>query len=56
LLLVLILAGMHGMMAAWRRRFETGTNTHSGKFYRVMNEVPTVLMIGIVVLAVVRPF
>ena len=47
---------MHMLMAKWRKDFEKDTNTHSHKFYRVANEIPTVLMILIVVLAVVKPF
>ena len=56
IVLVLLLAGMHGMMAKWRRDFEADCNRHSQRFYRVINEVPTLLMIGIVILAVVKPF
>ena len=47
---------MHMLMAKWRKDFEKDTNTHSHKFYRVANEIPTVLMILIVVHAVVKPF
>jgi putative membrane protein len=54
--LVLLLAGMHGMMAKWRQDFAANRNRHSERFYRVMNEVPTLLMVGIVILAVVKPF
>ena len=43
-------------MAKWRREFEQDRNRHSERFYRVLNEVPTVLMIGIVILATVKPF
>jgi putative membrane protein len=46
---------MHGMMAKWRRDFEADRNRHSQRFYRVMNEIPTLLMAGIVILAVVKP-
>jgi putative membrane protein len=56
LALVIGLAAMHGMMAKWRRDFELDRNRRSARFFRWMNEVPTVLMIGIVVLAVVKPF
>ncbi|MDX1484072.1 MAG: CopD family protein [Alphaproteobacteria bacterium] len=56
LVLVLALAVMHMMMGAWRKAFEEDRNTRPARFFRVMNEVPTVLMIGIVILAVVRPF
>ena len=56
LVLVLGLAVIHGLLARWRKAFEAGKNRRGEKFYRVINEVPTVLMIGIVILAVVRPF
>ena len=47
---------MHMLMAKWRKDFEKDTNTHGHKFFRIANEIPTVLMILIVVLAVVKPF
>ena len=50
------LVAMHGLMARWRREFAEDRNRHSERFYRLMNEVPTVLMIAIVILAVVKPF
>jgi putative membrane protein len=56
LLLLALMAGMHGMMAKWRRDFALDRNVRSGRFYRWMNEVPTVLMIGIVILVIVKPF
>jgi putative membrane protein len=56
LLLVLVLSGMHGFLVHWVRDFASDRNRHSEKFYRAINEVPTVLMIGIVILAVVKPF
>ena len=56
LLLVLALAALHGMLAKWRRDFATDQNRRSERFYRLTNEIPTVLLIGIVVLAVVKPF
>lgn len=56
LALVLALAVMHMMMGAWRKAFEQDRNTRPAKFFRFMNEVPTILMIAIVILAVVRPF
>jgi putative membrane protein len=40
----------------WARQFALDQNRHSQKFYRVINEVPAVLMVGIVILAVVKPF
>jgi putative membrane protein len=54
-----LLLGMqliHAGYASWRRQFAADQNRHGEAFYRVMNEVPTVLMIGIVILAVVEPF
>lgn len=54
--LVLALAVVHGAMAKWQRDFASDANRHREAFYRAVNEVPTVLMIGIVVLAVVKPF
>lgn len=56
ILLVLGLAAMHGMMAKWRKEFERDERTRPQKFFRVMNEVPTVLMIGVVILVIVKPF
>jgi len=56
LLLVLILSGFTGMLAKWTREFAADRNTHSQRFYRIANEVPTLLMIAIVILAVVKPF
>lgn len=47
---------LHMMMARWRRHFAIDANMRSGKFYRMVNEAPTVLMIAIVILAVVKPF
>jgi putative membrane protein len=50
------LAVMHGLMALWRRDFAVDGNRRTGRFYRLANEVPTLLMIVVVVMAVVRPF
>ena len=50
------LSGVHGLFAAWRREFEADRNTRSGRFYRFVNEIPTVLMIVIVVMVVIKPF
>ena len=55
LALVLLLAAVHGWFAAWRRAFAEGRNRHSSKFYRLVNEVPTVLMVAIVILVVIKP-
>ena len=56
LLFVLILSGFTGLLAKWTREFATDRNTRSVRFYRIANEVPTLLMIAIVILVVVRPF
>jgi putative membrane protein len=44
------------MLAKWTREFAADRNTRSQRFYRIANEVPTLLMIAIVILAVVKPF
>jgi putative membrane protein len=56
LVLVVMLSAVHGLLARWRKDFAADRNRHSAKFYRVVNELPTVLMIGIVILAIVKPF
>ena len=54
--LVLAMTVMHHMFALWRKDFEADRNTRPAKFYRIANEVPTVLLIGIVILVIVQPF
>jgi putative membrane protein len=54
--LALALSGLHGVFVRWVRDFAADQNQHSQKFYRIINEVPTILMIGIVILVVVKPF
>jgi protoporphyrinogen IX oxidase len=56
LLLVLALSALHGYCVRWVREFGADANRNSQRFYRIINEVPTILMIGIVLLAVVKPF
>lgn len=56
IVLVLALTGAHMAMAKWRREFAEDRNKRPQKFYRIANEVPTVLMIAIVILAVGKPF
>ena len=56
LALVFLLFAIHGMMSGWLKAFAADRNVKSAKFFRIVNEVPTVLMIGIVILVVVRPF
>src|SRR4051812_11117401 len=56
LALVFGLSAGHGLFAKWVKDFAADRNAHSRKFYRVINEVPTALMIAIVILAVIKPF
>jgi len=56
IVLVLLLSAVHGLFARWVKAFAADQNQHSQKFYRIINEVPTILMIGIVILAVLKPF
>ncbi|CAN1487669.1 COG1981 Predicted membrane protein [Paracoccaceae bacterium] len=51
---VLVMSGFHGWLSARRKEFAAGTNTRSGRTYRMMNEVPTVLMIVIVFAVITR--
>ena len=53
--LVVLMAASHGVMAAHRKKFERGEGFRSAKYYRILNEVPTVLMIAIVFLVIMRP-
>ncbi|TFF17665.1 protoporphyrinogen oxidase HemJ [Jiella endophytica] len=54
--LVLILSGIHGMLTAATRRFAEDRNERPARSWRIINEVPAVLLIGIVILVVVKPF
>ena len=54
--LVLGLGALHGELARWRRDFAADRNHHSARFYRVVNEVPTVILIAVVILVIVKPF
>jgi putative membrane protein len=56
LALVLVLSAMHGLFARWVRDFAADRNRHSHKLYRIVNEIPTLLMIAIVLLVVLKPF
>ncbi len=56
LLMVILMTGFHGAMSKWRRDFLEDRNQRSHKFYRIANEVPTVLMVIIVILVIVKPF
>jgi protoporphyrinogen IX oxidase len=54
--LAVAMSGMHGFFVRWVRDFAADRNRHTQKFYRIINEVPTIIMIGIVILVVVKPF
>jgi putative membrane protein len=56
LALVVVLSAVHGLFAKWTKDFAADRNRHPAKFYRWINELPTVLMIGIVILVIVKPF
>lgn len=56
LALVVLLTVVHMAEARWRRLFTDDRNPHDARFYRMMNEVPTLLMVAIVILVVVKPF
>ncbi|MEX6506119.1 protoporphyrinogen oxidase HemJ [Jiella sp. M17.18] len=54
--LVVVMSGIHGMLSAAVRRFAEDRNTRSSRYWRIMNEVPAVLLIAIIILVVVKPF
>ena len=56
LLLVLLMGGFHGACSVWRKKFAADTNEKSATFFRVANEIPTLLMIIIVIMVVIKPF
>lgn len=53
---ILVMSALHGFVARWRKDFVNGTNRHSERFYRLMNEVPAVLMVIIVIMVIAQPF
>ena len=55
-MLVVILSGIHGYLVRCWRAFAEDRNTHSARFYRILNEVPALLMVLIVILVIVQPF
>lgn len=56
MLLVALLTVVHHVYARWRKDFEADRNTKPARTFRYWNEVPTLLMIGIVFLVVLKPF
>jgi protoporphyrinogen IX oxidase len=55
LVLVVAMTAMHGMFSRWRREFAEDRNLRPARFYRIANEIPTILMIIIVFLVVIKP-
>lgn len=53
---VILMSGVHGALSAYRRAFMEDRNTKSERFYRIVNEIPTVLLLIIVIMVIVRPF
>ena len=53
---VWLMSGFHGALSKWRRMFLEDRNTRPQRFYRIANEVPTVLMMIIVIMVIARPF
>jgi putative membrane protein len=56
LALVVAMTGVHEFLGASVKRFAADQNTRDARFYRILNEVPTLLMAGIVILVIVKPF
>lgn len=56
LISVFLMSGFHGFLSKQQKLLEKGTYKYSGKQYRYLNEVPTILMILIIIMVVVRPF
>lgn len=54
--MVILLSAFHGYLSRWRRDFAEDRNTRPAKFYRAVNEIPTVLMIVVVIMVIARPF
>ena len=56
LTLVVVLSVLHHLFARWRKDFAADRNTRTARFYRIANELPAVILIGIVILVIVKPF
>ncbi len=56
LALLFLMFGAHGAYSKYRKDFAADRNTRSTKFYRIVNEVPPLLVVFIVILAIVKPF
>lgn len=53
---LVLMTGFHGALSRWRRQFAEDANQHSERFYRIANEVPTILLIVIIIMVIVKPF
>lgn len=56
LAMIVAMSGIHGLLARWRRDFEADRNVRPAKFYRMWNEAPTIPLIVIVIMVIVKPF
>ena len=56
MLAVVFMLGLHGFFAKCRKNFAFGTNPYSSRFFRIINEIPVVLMIICVIMVVIKPF
>lgn len=56
MLLVTGLSVLHHLFALWRKDFAADRNARTPRFYRIVNEVPAVMMVGIVLLVILKPF
>ncbi len=56
LLLVVLLTALHGYFSKIRKDFAAEANRRTARFYRILNEFPTVLMLGIIIFVVIKPF
>jgi putative membrane protein len=56
LLLVVAMLAFHGMLESHVVRFRDGRESRSGRYFRIINEIPTLLLIGIVIMVIVKPF
>jgi putative membrane protein len=56
LVLVLLMSAFHGFCVRWMKDFAADRNRRPARFYRLVNELPAILMVGIVLLVVLKPF
>lgn len=53
---VVLMTALHHVFMIWRKKFERDENIHTAKFYKIWNEIPTVLFVVIVIMVLVKPF